>query len=138
MSNKKVIDIILANIAKHNPDFAASNELKLEAGHDAVKLLVRAKPTPETTTPNKSFPSHDKVNADIAAAIPHEKGLTRSAVYTVESDEKGVAQFCRCLGRKYCITKDQPRQEGYIRFRVFAHNKPGFRKPAKMGGGGSV
>lgn len=167
LSNSKIIHIVHSQIVAQHSELAPTHTFKLIAKLGSVEILVRPKPVASAaasaseavpavnryqsicntaTERGRPFPTSEEVSAALAAAVPHKEGLSRSAVYTVGSDESGVGLFCRRLGLKFCITKDQPKQEGLIRFRVFAEDKEGFvskanesgpgPKPKRGGGGG--
>lgn len=159
MANPKIITIVHAQLVKANPDLASTHTFKIAANVDSVEILVRPRPVANTASASaasapvnryqstidtaaergKPFPTQEEVQATLDAVVPHKEGLSRSAVYTVGSDENGVALFCRRLGLKYCITKDQPKQSNLVRFRIFAENKEGFvAKPSKSGRGDSA
>lgn len=156
LANPKMITSnIYPQIAKHNPELASTHTFSLAAELDSVKILVRPRPAAKATAPEavsapvsryqsildtatqrgRAFPTPDVVRDNLAAAVPHKEGLSRSVVYTVGSNKEGVDLFCRSLGLKGLVTKDQPKQEGLIRFRIFAEDKPDFDKSAKRGGG---
>jgi len=158
MANPKIISIVHGHLVRDNQELASTHTLKIAAKDDSVEVLVRPRPVANTASASaasapvnryqatldtaaergKPFPTQEEVRTTLDAVVPHKDGLSRSAVYTVGSDENGVALFCRRLGLKYCITKDQPKQANLVRFRIFAENKEGFvAKPAKSGGGGS-
>jgi hypothetical protein len=161
LANPKVITIIHAQFVQANPELASTHSFKIAAKSNSVEILVRPRPVAPAAPSEaratativdrlqvvfntavergRPFPTEAELRATLAAAIPHREGQSRSAVYTVGSDENGVELFCRRLGLKFCLSKDQPKQEGLIRFRVFAENKEGYvepTRPVKMGGGG--
>jgi len=158
MTNPKTIAFVHRNLVRDNQELASTHTFKIISKDDSVEVLVRPRPVANTASASaasapvdtyqsihdtavqrgKPFPTQEEVRTTLDAAVPHKEGLSRSAVYTVGSDENGVGLFCRALGLKYCITKDQPTQANRVRFRIFAENKEGFvDKPAKSGGGGS-
>ncbi|NBW58266.1 hypothetical protein EBR43_10910 [bacterium] len=157
MANHKTIASVHSQIVKDNPDLASTHSIKIVAKIESVEFLVRPRPVDETasavaatgsprskyqaildaaTQSGHPFPTENTVRADLAAAVPHQEGLSRSTLYTVGSDKDGVELFCRRLGLKYCITASQPKEQGLIRFRIFAQDKVGFVKAPKVAGGG--
>ncbi len=159
LANPRMItNNIYPQLVKHNSALASTHTFRVESEPESVKILVRPRPAAKAaaseavsapvdryqsilntaTERGHPFPIPDVVRAALAAAVPHQEGLTRSVVYKVGSDKEGVDLFCRRLGLKSVLTKDQPKQSGLIKFRIFAEDKPDFAaKTAKRGGGGA-
>lgn len=138
---QKFIQIFIGRIFAEFTNLASTHSAKLIVD-ECVQLSFRPRVSADLKSQTLSreeellkkiheFPDKVKVNSDIEISVPHKEGLAKSAVYTVFASKDAVDSFCKGLKKGYVLTKDQPKDQRLIRFRIFGANQPGYVKGSK-------